>query len=345
MDFSTSIINWYNQNKRDLPWRNTQDAYKIWLSEIILQQTRVSQGLPYYLAFEENFPTVIDLAAAEEQNVLRLWQGLGYYSRARNLHHTAKQIVTEYDAVFPITYKELLSLKGVGTYTAAAIASISSNEPVAVVDGNVFRILARIFNIPLDIAQQSTKKYFQEFAEKLMDRSKPALFNQAMMEFGALQCVPKNPDCTNCIFNDSCEALKHKKVTELPIKSKKVKVKKRFFNYVLLQDKVNAIVLEKRTHQDIWKNLYQLPLIESETPLDEWDVIQLIKERWELKEPNLVTYFSGLDVKHKLSHQELHIKFFKLQISKKIPSAIAIEDLKFHPFPIVLHNFLEKVVF
>lgn len=345
MDFSTTIINWYNQNKRDLPWRNTQDAYKIWLSEIILQQTRVSQGLPYYLAFEENFPTVNHLAQADEQKVLRLWQGLGYYSRARNLHYTAKIVVSDYKATFPQTYNELLKLKGIGSYTAAAISSFSSNEPVAVVDGNVFRILARIFNITFDIAQNSSKKYFQELAESLMDKSKPALFNQAMMEFGALQCVPKNPDCAICVFNDRCEALKLKKITDLPFKSKKIKVKKRYFNYILLQDKVNAIILEKRTHQDIWKNLYQLPLIESETPISENDVIQLAEERWQLKESNLVTYFSGLDVKHKLSHQELYIKFFNLQVTEKMDTAIAIQDLKSYPFPIVIHNFLEKVVF
>jgi len=345
MDFSTTIINWYNQNKRDLPWRNTQNAYKIWLSEIILQQTRVSQGLPYYLAFEENFPTVNHLAQADEQKVLRLWQGLGYYSRARNLHYTAKIVVSDYKATFPQTYNELLKLKGIGSYTAAAIASFSSNEPVAVVDGNVFRILARIFDVTLDIAQNSSKKYFQELAESLMDKSKPALFNQAMMEFGALQCVPKNPDCAICVFNDRCEALKLKKITDLPFKSKKIKVKKRYFNYILLQDKVNAIILEKRTHQDIWKNLYQLPLIESETPISENDVIQLAEERWQLKESNLVTYFSGLDVKHKLSHQELYIKFFNLQVTEKMDTAIAIQDLKSYPFPIVIHNFLEKVVF
>lgn len=345
MDFSTTIINWYNQNKRDLPWRNTQDAYKIWLSEIILQQTRVNQGLPYYLAFEENFPTVNHLAKADEQKVLRLWQGLGYYSRARNLHYTAKIVVSDYKATFPQTYNELLKLKGIGSYTAAAIASFSSNEPVAVVDGNVFRVLARIFNIPFDIAQNSTKKYFKELAESLMGKRHPALFNQAIMEFGALQCVPKNPDCTNCVFNDRCEALKHKKITELPIKSKKVKVKQRYFNYILIQDKVNAIVLEKRTHLDIWKNLYQLPLIESETPISESDVIRLTEERWQLKESNLVTYFSGLDVKHKLSHQELHVKFFNLRVTEKLDTAIAIKDLKLFPFPIVIHNFLEKVVY
>lgn len=344
MDFSTTIINWYNQNKRDLPWRNTQDAYKIWLSEIILQQTRVSQGLPYYLAFEENFPTVNHLAQADEQKILRLWQGLGYYSRARNLHHTAKIVVSDYKASFPQTYNELLKLKGIGTYTAAAIASFSSNEPVAVVDGNVFRILARIFDVTLDIAQNSSKKYFQELAESLMDKSHPALFNQAMMEFGALQCVPKNPDCTNCVFNDRCVALKNKKVSELPVKSKKTQIKKRYFNYILAQDENDAVLIEKRMHKDIWKNLYQLPLIETEAPINENEAIHLIGKKWKLTERDVVTYFSGYDVVHKLSHQELHVKFFKLQLTSKTDKTVSAQDLKTYPFPIVLHNFLEKVV-
>lgn len=191
MSFSTKIINWYNQNYRDLPWRNTTDAYKIWLSEIILQQTRVAQGLPYYNNFINAFSTVNDLANADEQQILKLWQGLGYYSRARNLHFTAKFVVENYNGVFPNSYEELLKLKGIGTYTAAAIASFSSNEAVAVVDGNVFRVLSRVFNVDYDISQNTSKKYFIELATKVLSKKQPNIHNQAIMEFGALQCVRK----------------------------------------------------------------------------------------------------------------------------------------------------------
>ena len=233
MDFSNSLIKWYLQNKRDLPWRNTIDPYFIWLSEIMLQQTRVAQGMPYFFAFTEAFPTVFDLAKASEQEVLKLWQGLGYYSRARNLHKTAQYVAFELDGKFPDNYKALLSLKGVGDYTAAAIASFSYNEVVPVVDGNVFRVLSRVFDIEADISQPASKKIFQELAMELMPKDHPAIFNQAIMEFGALQCVPKNPDCTICVMNDGCLALKMDKVNQLPVKLKKTKVTNRFFNYFI----------------------------------------------------------------------------------------------------------------
>ena len=235
MEFSNSLIKWYLQNKRDLPWRNTVNPYPIWLSEIMLQQTRVAQGMPYFMAFMEAFPTVFDLANAEEEQVLKLWQGLGYYSRARNLHATAKYIATELKGDFPPNYNQLLQLKGVGEYTAAAIASFAYNEPVAVVDGNVFRVLSRYFNMDNDISDGKTKKEFQILAQELLPNDKAALFNQAIMEFGALQCVPKNPDCENCIFSNSCAALQHKKVNILPVKSKKTKVTNKFFNYLILK--------------------------------------------------------------------------------------------------------------
>ena len=201
MEFSNSLIHWYLQNKRDLPWRNTTDPYWIWLSEIMLQQTRVAQGLPYFLSFTEAFPTVFDLAKAEEEQVLKLWQGLGYYSRARNLHTTAKYIAFELNGKFPSTYKELLMLKGVGDYTAAAIASFSFDEPLAVLDGNVYRVLSRYFNVTSDISLPKTKIEFQQLAQEVLDKKNPALFNQAIMEFGALQCTPKNPNCESCPLN------------------------------------------------------------------------------------------------------------------------------------------------
>jgi A/G-specific adenine glycosylase len=283
MNFSTKIISWYQQNYRDLPWRNTNDAYKIWLSEIILQQTRVSQGLPYYINFVTAFPTVNDLANADEQQVLKLWQGLGYYSRARNLHFTAKLVVEKHNGIFPTTYDELIKLKGIGTYTAAAIASFSANEAVAVVDGNVFRVLSRVFNVDYDISQNSSKKYFIELAQKLLSTTQPNLHNQAIMEFGALQCVPKRPNCLDCVFNDSCEAYKLKIVSELPVKLKKNKVSKRYLNYILVQDALGNYIMNKRTGNGIWRNLYEFPCMESENELDEQNLFLQLKELYNIK--------------------------------------------------------------
>lgn len=341
MDFSIKIINWYHQNFRDLPWRNTTDAYKIWLSEIILQQTRVRQGLPYYLSFINAFPTVNDLANADEQQILKLWQGLGYYSRARNLHFTAKYVMENHKGVFPISYQELLQLKGIGTYTAAAIASFSSNEAVAVVDGNVFRVLSRVFNVDYDISQNSSKKYFIELATKVLSPTNPAMHNQAIMEFGALQCVPQNPNCETCVFNDSCEAFKLKKVSELPVKSKKVKVTKRFLSYIVVKDVFGNYEMHKRTKNGIWKNLYEFPCLESDKTLDENEVLNLLKEKYTLTNFH---YFDSFDVLHKLSHQHLYIKFYAIQIENSIEKRYTFDEVKQLPVPIVLHNFIEKIV-
>lgn len=340
MNFSTKIIGWYQQNKRDLPWRNTNDAYKIWLSEIILQQTRVSQGLPYYINFVTAFPTVKDLANADEQKVLKLWQGLGYYSRARNLHFTAKFVVENHHGIFPNTYIELLKLKGIGTYTAAAIASFSANEPVAVVDGNVFRVLSRVFNVTYDISQNSTKKYFIELAQKLLSTTQPNLHNQAIMEFGALQCVPKNPDCSDCIFNDSCEAYKLKIVSELPVKLKKIKITRRFLNYILIHDAFGNYIMNKRTENGIWKNLYEFPCVESEKELDENEMLLQLKNLYKIKK---FQYFDAFDVLHKLSHQLLNIKFYRIETEEIFKNSYTFSELKQLPVPIVLHNFIEKI--
>ncbi len=337
MNFSNCLINWYLQNKRDLPWRKTQNPYHIWLSEIMLQQTRVAQGLPYYLAFVETFPTVHNLADASEEQVLKLWQGLGYYSRARNLHATAKYISQELKGNFPDTYKTLLQLKGVGEYTAAAIASISFNEDVAVVDGNVFRVLARYFGIESDIAQPKTKKEFQELADDLLPEGKGAVFNQAVMEFGAIQCVPKNPDCTVCPLNESCFALQKKRVDELPVKSKKIKIKDRYFNYLVVIDKNENFLLEKRTSKGIWHNLYQFPLLETETEIPIAEVKNKIEERYK---GSTLEFYEEASVVHKLSHQHLNIRFFQVQLNVKAENAIGLDELLKLPFPIVLHNFI-----
>jgi A/G-specific adenine glycosylase len=342
MIFSNLLINWYLQNKRSLPWRNTKNPYKIWLSEIILQQTKVAQGLPYYELFVLKFPTVFDLANASEEDVLKCWQGLGYYSRARNLHFTAKYIVEELKGVFPNNYQELLKLKGVGEYTAAAIASFSYNEDVAVVDGNVFRVLSRFFAIDLDISESKTKKEFQKLAQSLLPIKEAANFNQAIMEFGAMQCVPKNPNCTVCIFNTNCGALQNKTVDQLPVKLKKVKVTKRYLNYLILVDVNNNFVIQKRTNKGIWLNLYEFPLIEGleETKIEN-TIMEIEKFTFKNNKPHKITLLNDGFIKHKLSHQDLHIRFFKLDFNKTIEEAKPLSEIIKFPFPIVIYNFIE----
>ncbi|MFN4027343.1 MAG: A/G-specific adenine glycosylase [Flavobacterium sp.] len=341
MNFSKSLIQWYLQNKRDLPWRNTVDPYFIWLSEIMLQQTRVAQGLPYFLRFTEAFPTVFDLAKATEEEVLKLWQGLGYYSRARNLHKTAQQVAFDYDGVFPESYAELLKLKGIGEYTAAAIASFAYNESVPVVDGNVYRVLSRYFEVETDIASSGAKKEFMQLAAELLPAGEANLFNQAVMEFGALQCVPKNPDCANCIFNNSCAALQKKKVTLLPIKSKKLKVKTRFFNYLVYTDEVNNTLIEKRTQKGIWHNLYEFPLLETEKEVSFEELLDLMSNQ-DIKNKILeVSRFNTALIVHKLTHQHLNIHFWKITVEGKLSGGTNWESVKKMPFPIVIHNFIE----
>ncbi|SDX95520.1 A/G-specific adenine glycosylase [Flavobacterium degerlachei] len=343
MRFSNSLIQWYLINKRDLPWRNTTNPYLIWLSEIMLQQTRVAQGTPYFLSFVDAFPTVFDLAKADEEQVLKLWQGLGYYSRARNLHKTAQYVATELNGVFPNNYNDLLGLKGVGEYTAAAIASFSYEEAVPVVDGNVFRVLSRYFDLETDIALASAKKEFAALAFELMPKDNPATFNQAIMEFGALQCVPKSPNCGVCLFNDSCAALQKKKVDQLPVKSKKIKVRNRYFNYLVVSDDNEDTIVQKRTSKGIWQNLYEFPLIETEA-VESFDyIVERIEKEFFVNETieNVMEY-NEKSIIHKLSHQHLHIKFWKVNIKGIIENGTDAATLRTFPFPIVIHNFIEK---
>ena len=343
MNFSNILIKWYLQNQRDLPWRKTTNPYHIWLSEIMLQQTRVAQGMPYFFAFTKEFPTVFDLANASEEQVLKLWQGLGYYSRARNLHKTAQYVANDLNGVFPQSYKELLKLKGVGEYTAAAIASFSYNEAVPVVDGNVFRVLSRYFDIESDIAAPATKREFTELAFELMPKNNPAIFNQAIMEFGALQCVPKSPDCFVCDFNDSCAALQKKKVAVLPVKSKKIKVTNRFFNYLILEDTLGNTLIQKRTAKGIWHNLYEFPLLET-TEVVDFDVIseKVTGEIFPSYTIISIEECNETKVIHKLSHQHLDIRFWRVKIEGVIENGLKFSDLKLFPFPIVIYNFIEK---
>ena len=352
MNFSNTLIRWYLENKRDLPWRKTDNPYLIWLSEIMLQQTRVAQGTPYFQSFTTAFPTVFDLAAANEEQVLKLWQGLGYYSRARNLHKTAQFVATELSGKFPDNYNDLLKLKGVGEYTAAAIASFSYSEPVPVVDGNVFRVLSRYFEVETDIASAFAKKEFAALAFELMPKDNPAMFNQAIMEFGALQCVPKSPNCGICVFNESCAALQKKKVDQLPVKSKKLKVRNRYFNYLVVSDENENTIIQKRTAKGIWHNLYEFPLIETQK-VEDFDFIanQIQSDFFKENNPSgseLAKQMVNLSeinpdsIIHKLSHQHLHIKFWKVHLKGNIENGINLETLKTFPFPIVIHNFIEK---
>lgn len=343
MNFSNSLIQWYLKHKRDLPWRDTQNPYPIWLSEIILQQTRVAQGLPYFVAFYEAFPTVFDLANANEDQVLKLWQGLGYYSRARNLHETAKFVAFNCNGVFPSSYQELLQLKGVGEYTAAAIASFAYQEPVPVVDGNVYRVLARYFDVSIDISSSSAKKEFTKLANEVMSKEEPATFNQAIMEFGALQCVPKNPNCTDCVFNSNCAALQKKKVEVLPIKSKKVKVTRRYFNYLFFSDEKQNTVINKRVGKGIWENLYEFPLLETAMELDIQEVISLIQSEFgpHYQIRSIIPY-NIESVQHKLSHQHLYIRFWNLTVVELFGNGIPINELVNFPFSKLLSNFIER---
>lgn len=340
MNFSNLLTTWYLQNKRDLPWRKTTNPYLIWLSEIMLQQTRVAQGLPYFLSFTKAFPTVFDLANADEEEVLKLWQGLGYYSRARNLHHTAKYIANALKGKFPENYNTLLQLKGVGEYTAAAIASFSYNEIVPVVDGNVYRVLSRYFGIETDISSPRAKKEFTTLAFELIDKKQPAVFNQAIMEFGALQCVPKNPNCEICPLNDSCWALANKKVDALPVKIKKTKVTNRYFNYLLILDNQQKTIVQKRTQKGIWHNLYEFPVIETEQHESTSFISEVIQTQF--SEIENIIHLDSETVLHKLSHQHLHINFWKIHTKSIHKNGLLYNEILQLPVPIVIHNFIER---
>lgn len=339
MIFPKILIQWYLANKRELPWRETKDPYFVWLSEIMLQQTRVAQGLPYYFAFTEAFPTVADLANATEHEVLKLWQGLGYYSRARNLHFTAKHITNERNGSFPDTYAELLKLKGIGEYTAAAIASFCFDEPVAVVDGNVFRVIARYFGVETDISSSAAKGEFTAIAAAQMPPRNAAVFNQAIMEFGALQCMPKNPLCQSCPLNETCHAFRNNKVGVLPVKNKKTKVRHRFFNYLVFLDELGQTILRQRTGKGIWENLYEFPLVETDCEASSDIIADLISS----ENPVLsIEEINARPIIHKLSHQHLHIKFRKIKVKGIVQNGIKSEQLRDYPMPAVLFNFVSE---
>ena len=336
--FQESLLTWYAKNKRNLPWRHTKDPYRIWLSEVILQQTRVNQGMEYYLKFIETFPTVVDLSKAEEKQVLALWQGLGYYSRARNLHQAAKEVVNKHNGIFPSDYKTLLKLKGVGPYTAAAIASFSFNEAKAVLDGNVFRVLSRLYDINKPINSINGQKEFQEISNNLLNRLDPATHNQAMMEFGALICTPKRPKCEECPFILECNSHKNNSVLLRPVKLKKTKVRSRYFICTVFFNKFKQLVfLKKRESKDIWQNLYDFHLEEIHDKtlfIDRVDNLEQDKHIVKLQ--------------HKLTHQIINAVFFiehtKESSNFKKLEPVHIEKINTYPIPTLIKNYLEKEI-
>ncbi|MCD6067106.1 MAG: mutY [Bacteroidetes bacterium] len=344
-DFSQKITTWYKKNKRDLPWRNTQDPYKIWLSEIILQQTRVEQGMSYYFAFTENYPTIKHLAKAPIGEVMKTWQGLGYYSRARNIYATANTVVNEHKSVFPTTYDEILKLKGIGPYTAAAIASFCYNEAQAVVDGNVYRVLSRVFGIDTPIDSTAGKKQFQQLATEVLNKKKPGLHNQAIMEFGALQCKPQNPDCEICPLNTDCVAFAEDRIGVLPVKEKKTKVRTRYFYYLLIEDAKKNTLLRKRTAKDIWTELFEFPMIESDKELKpEKAMNDPLLKKIAGKQKYSLTKISTVQ-KHQLSHQTLYAHFVHIKTDGTLEATddfilTKMKDIKQFALPRLIDRYL-----
>ena len=334
--FQETLVAWYLVNKRDLPWRETTDPYRIWLSEIILQQTRVSQGKAYYVKFINEFPSVKDLSESTEQKVLSLWQGLGYYSRARNLHAASKDIVNNHQGVFPSNYTGLLKLKGVGPYTAAAIASFAYNEAKAVVDGNVFRVLSRIYDISTPINSSKGAKDFQELAQDVLNKTDPATHNQAIMEFGALVCTPKAQRCDGCPMMLECAAFKNNTISTRPVKIKKGTVRSRFFLYtVFYNEEEKVLFLKKRKAKDIWQNLYDFQL-------EEYTDQELFTEHVKDFQNRKKTMF----LEHKLSHQNIKALFVLCPTIKTKRhnhlEPVKIGELKTYPIPTLIKNYLER---
>jgi A/G-specific adenine glycosylase len=341
--FHKILTVWYQQNARDLPWRAKNDPYYVWVSEIILQQTRVDQGTAYFQRFIKLFPDVKSLALASENDVLKAWQGLGYYSRARNIHTAALQIMYEFNGIFPDTYINIVQLNGIGSYTAAAIASIAFGLPYAAIDGNVYRVLSRVFGIATPIDSTNGKKEFNVLANELLDQQNPGIFNEALMEFGALQCAPQNPECPICPFQNQCYAFAHNEIAKLPVKSKQTIVKNRYFNYIFIRQE-NFVYLEKRGGKDIWQNLYQFPLIESEKSLTSKEILTNEKFRSIFEGLKITIDSISPEIIHILTHQKLNVRF--IEITSHNPEHIfpwikvLSEDVPDYPVPKLIENFL-----
>ena len=349
MDFAKKLTRWYAENGRDLPWRNTRDPYKIWISEVILQQTRVAQGMSYYHKFIETFPDLISLANAPEDKVLRVWQGLGYYSRARNLHQAAKSIVGNLDGKFPQSFKEIIQLKGIGAYTAGAIASITFGEPATAVDGNVKRVISRLFAIEEPVDSSIGNKMINAALEEIFDKQNPGNFNQAIMDFGATVCKPKNPECEICPLASACVALKKDLVNRLPAKNKEIIRRIRYLNYLFinLEEKDDTFTwIQKRDGKDIWQGLYQLPLIETEHLVspDELSTLPQWLQIFDGSNPSISA--TSHVFTHQLTHQQLFARFYKINISHKIPFAdsmfimVNVNDLSNFAMPRLLVKYL-----
>ena len=350
MNITETLISWYQSNKRDLPWRSTNDPYRIWLSEVILQQTRVNQGMDYYSRFLERFPDIYSLAEASEEEVLKLWQGLGYYSRARNLHHAARTVVKEYGGRFPSGYTGLLKLKGIGEYTAAAIASISFNEAVPVVDGNVARVLSRFFALEEEVNTSAGLKTLRQIAGELIPASHPATFNQAIMEFGALQCRPLNPECETCPLRPGCHAYAEKSISVYPKKLNRTRVKELYYYYFVITFPVRGqehILLHRREKNGIWKNLYDFPLIESYSAR-EIDQLLCSPAVSGILGHGLPENLSvSAEYIHQLSHRRITARFIRIRSAVEPGNAgsylpVSVSDIGKYPIPRLIDRYLEK---
>ena len=344
-EIHSELAQWFETHQRELPWRSQPTPYYVWLSEVILQQTRVSQGLDYFNRFVERWPSLNNLAEASEEEVLKLWQGLGYYSRARNLHKCAQEVAQHYGGTLPADYKLLAKLPGIGPYTAAAIASIAYGLPHAVVDGNVYRVLSRLFDIDLPINNDEGVKAFASLADELLDRQHPGFHNQALMEFGALQCVPKNPNCSACPLLPHCLAFEHHTVEERPVKTQKTKVKTRFFNYLVISDKENRFYLRKRQGNDIWKNLYDFPCVESKQPMKVEELVDCPEfNKYVQDKPFQISRVTP-QYTHKLTHQTIIATFVEIKIFDFLPviqenNILLVPEIGNHPIPKLIDNYL-----
>ena len=337
MKFSEKLIEWYLVNKRNLPWRLTKQPYKIWVSEIILQQTRIEQGEKYYYAFLEKYPNISELAKTNDEELLKVWEGLGYYSRALNMLKASRVVLDNFQGIFPSNYDDLIKLPGIGDYTASAISSICNNEVQPVVDGNVFRFLSRMFKIDLPIDKLKTKTYFKKLGFKLIDVVNPGDFNQAMMDYGSMVCRPKKFQCEKCLFSSNCKAFNSNTVMLYPFKEKRIKIKHRFLNYIFIITNDKKTLIKKRNGNGIWKNLYEFPLIETKK---ESSVNEIIKEL----DFKYLKFISEKKIKHKLTHQQLNISFFTFKVSNFDDDLTDIKALSNYPFPRPINKFISELV-
>lgn len=342
--FAQRLMDWYHANSRPLPWRESNDPYLIWLSEIILQQTRVDQGLPYFERFRHQFPTVRHLAEATEEDVMKCWQGLGYYSRARNLHKTAKTVAYEHGGIFPDSYTGLLKLKGIGPYTAAAIASIAYGEAVPVVDGNVYRFISRYLAIDMPIGSPAAQRYFSEILLNYIPKGQASKFNQALMEFGALQCTPRNPLCETCPFRTDCTAYRQDQIDRFPVKGSKTKVKEVFYHFIVLE-KGEKLWLTQRDDSGLWKKLWHFPMLETENELTEVEVLHWVISSFQLKEHQLI-HKGKWKTLHLLSHRKIQARFWQFACSgtpdKKGIFEIDRQDIDTYALPQIMVKYLRR---